>query len=959
MANKIQWRRDTAANWTAVNPVLSEGMPGYEKDTGRLKIGDGVTPWTSLPYSFEGVTDHGALTGLLDDDHPQYLNETRGDIRYYTKVQLDGGQLDTRYYTEAEINTLLATKYDASNPAGYETPAELNVRDAANRDRANHTGTQLASTISDFTPAVQAAETTTSLSLSSNILTFTDEDGGVTNIDLSVYLDDTNLARLVSGTVDGAGIGTFTRDDGSTFTVDFSSLFDDTNLARIVSGSFDNGTKLITLTRDNATTIDIDLTSLSTVGSIDDLSDVDTSTNAPNIGDFLEWDGRNWVPSPIENDYTIFPIWAEEGSGLANNSRQWSFGNGATGNINIVIPVNCELFAVSFDCATAASQASMEIMIDDAVGFTTKTFTAKDFELIPTPIGITAGQCLGFRTDIEFVSGSNARVCAWLRIRSSALSTSVLNDLLDVNAGTPVANQVLQYDGTSWVATTLTAAAVGLGNVDNTSDADKPVSTAQQAALDLKYDASNPDGYITSTAISDFETSAQLDVRDAANRDRSNHTGTQLASTISDFNAAVTAAETNTSLSLASNILSYTDEAGATTNIDLSLYLDDTNLARIVSGTLDAGTGIITFTRDDATTFTIDASALLDNQTAAEVPVTPTGNLTSTNVQSALVELQVDVDILDVVKITKVASTDNNLVRFDGTNGDVQDSNVTLPDSGNLGIDVDDPIHNIQIGEQFNDAPVPPARLQNTEIAQYAGTAINNGTAQIGLYESVPSGFPGDYGARIRYDASTNLLLFTTVQAGVETIAFTFDRATQTATFNGIIDGGTNQAKNFADPTDDQDLATKAYVDQTRSVVKIVNNAATGNLNTGVASYNSFTATDVLGLNDPAFTPSGTGVTCNFTGVIRLDFNCELDGASTRGVVGFRWHNDTQGTNGPWVQHTYIRNASGHTESSANFSTLLSVTNGDVIQIQHDNFAGGGTITSPANGTELCIQRVR
>ncbi len=37
----------------------------------------------------------------------------------------------------------------------------------------------------------------------------------------------------------------------------------------------------------------------------------------------------------------------------------------------------------------------------------------------------------------------------------------------------------------------LDAADVGLGNADNTSDADKPVSTAQQAALDLKLDANN------------------------------------------------------------------------------------------------------------------------------------------------------------------------------------------------------------------------------------------------------------------------------------------------------------------------------------------------------------------------------------------------------------------------------------------------------------------------------------
>ena len=33
-----------------------------------------------------GVTDHGALTGLSDDDHSQYHNDTRGDARYYTQT---------------------------------------------------------------------------------------------------------------------------------------------------------------------------------------------------------------------------------------------------------------------------------------------------------------------------------------------------------------------------------------------------------------------------------------------------------------------------------------------------------------------------------------------------------------------------------------------------------------------------------------------------------------------------------------------------------------------------------------------------------------------------------------------------------------------------------------------------------------------------------------------------------
>lgn len=46
----IQFRRGTAAAWTSANPVLASGEPGRETDTGKLKIGDGSTAWTSLPY---------------------------------------------------------------------------------------------------------------------------------------------------------------------------------------------------------------------------------------------------------------------------------------------------------------------------------------------------------------------------------------------------------------------------------------------------------------------------------------------------------------------------------------------------------------------------------------------------------------------------------------------------------------------------------------------------------------------------------------------------------------------------------------------------------------------------------------------------------------------------------------------------------------------------------------------
>lgn len=47
----LRHRRDTAANWTANDPVLEDGQQGFETDTLKSKLGDGVTAWTALSYA--------------------------------------------------------------------------------------------------------------------------------------------------------------------------------------------------------------------------------------------------------------------------------------------------------------------------------------------------------------------------------------------------------------------------------------------------------------------------------------------------------------------------------------------------------------------------------------------------------------------------------------------------------------------------------------------------------------------------------------------------------------------------------------------------------------------------------------------------------------------------------------------------------------------------------------------
>lgn len=54
VAQRMWQRRDTAANWSSVNPILQSGEIGVETQAVgtavKFKIGDGTTPWNSLPY---------------------------------------------------------------------------------------------------------------------------------------------------------------------------------------------------------------------------------------------------------------------------------------------------------------------------------------------------------------------------------------------------------------------------------------------------------------------------------------------------------------------------------------------------------------------------------------------------------------------------------------------------------------------------------------------------------------------------------------------------------------------------------------------------------------------------------------------------------------------------------------------------------------------------------------------
>lgn len=91
----LQGAQGTAAEWVQANPVLPLVYIGYESDTGRVKIGDGVSDWNTLEYSFfplnsvqRSTTGVDTVDDLIVDAAAKglVLKDTQGPPAHYWRV---------------------------------------------------------------------------------------------------------------------------------------------------------------------------------------------------------------------------------------------------------------------------------------------------------------------------------------------------------------------------------------------------------------------------------------------------------------------------------------------------------------------------------------------------------------------------------------------------------------------------------------------------------------------------------------------------------------------------------------------------------------------------------------------------------------------------------------------------------------------------------------------------------
>lgn len=87
----IQFKRATSARWAELNPVLDVGEPGYDIDKGRMKIGDGNTPWKDLLFQDEkAVLSRPYVSNFPSHGKENTIYKEETTQKLYQWVEADG-----------------------------------------------------------------------------------------------------------------------------------------------------------------------------------------------------------------------------------------------------------------------------------------------------------------------------------------------------------------------------------------------------------------------------------------------------------------------------------------------------------------------------------------------------------------------------------------------------------------------------------------------------------------------------------------------------------------------------------------------------------------------------------------------------------------------------------------------------------------------------------------------------
>ena len=529
MAIRIQLRRDTAANWTSSNPVLRAGELGIETDTLKFKIGNGSSTWTQIT-NYANVTTTGLSNSLSD----YILAATKGTPGGPAALDSNGDLLipenSVILWNDADYD--YTTTVTATQPTADRTITLPNATGtvALTSDLPTQYTDELAQ---DAAAAALAAGTHTNITV-----TYNDNANSISLAAAPGYVDeqavDAVAAALAAGTHTNITVGY--NDNANSISLTGAVTYTDENAQDAVGNAVGTGLSY----NDTTGAISVDTSTIQ--ARVTDVSDTEighlngvTSAIQTQLNDKLAsatasttyapiasptFTGTVTVPAPLNNTDAATKAYVDAATAGLNVHASAK----AATTANVSLNNNLEAGDI-LDGVTLAHNDRVLVKNQDAPsengiyivqpnGAATR---ATDYDSTPE---VDAG-------DFIFVEGGtvNAKT-GWIQTN---LVTTIGTDAIAFSqfsgAGTYLAGNGLTLTGNSFSINTgttadlstaqtltnktltspvintptgITKSDVGLGNVDNTTDANKPVSTATQTALDLKL--------ASATAATTYET---------------------------------------------------------------------------------------------------------------------------------------------------------------------------------------------------------------------------------------------------------------------------------------------------------------------------------------------------------------------------------------------------------------------------------------------------------------------
>jgi len=494
---RIQVRRGTASEWTSANPTLAAGEMGVETDTRKIKVGTGSTAWTSLSYI---ASDAPGITEIAQDAIDTALSMGSGLTKSYNdatntiSLNIDSSVVALKSYVDSQITgldnasaadyVLLADVGNAGGPAKLDVDGNLLVPkssiilEGATADAFETTLTVVdptadrTITLPNATGTVVLKDSTDtftnkSISLTTNTITGTKAEfnSAMSDADFASLAGSETLTNktltspIISSITNGAATLTLPTSTGTVaLTSDITSAVN--NLVDAAPGALDTLNELAAAIGDDANyaagvtsalgTLTTGLGNLSAAG----VSHGSSTTNVHGIAntallatqsyaDQAEADANTYADSAI-------------GTAITNHSTDSTDVHGIVNTADLMLKSGSSMTGVlTLNGAPSADlHASTKKYVDD---------TKNTHAAVTTSVhGIADTSVLATTTTVATA-------------KSEAIAA----------AGTAADTKV------STAVAALTKSSVGLANVDNTSDANKPVSTATQTALDLKETVAN------------------------------------------------------------------------------------------------------------------------------------------------------------------------------------------------------------------------------------------------------------------------------------------------------------------------------------------------------------------------------------------------------------------------------------------------------------------------------------